>query len=521
MRRALAIGALAAAVIVAVVFASGAGGDNGGDYKVRAIFDNASFLIPGQDVKIAGAKVGVVDDLDIQSQPDGNYKAAIVMQIEKDGFKDFRQDAHCAIRLQSVIGEKLIECTPTQPRAPGAAAPPELEEIPEGEPGAGQRLLPVENTETPVDADLINNIQRKPFRVRFSILLNELGAGLASRAEDIQVLIRRANPALREFDQFLKILAGQNKMLEKLTKDADTVLTAWARKSKETANFFVQSRIAARATAEERIDFERNFQKFPAFMRQLRPFMQRFGALSEAMAPVISDLRASAPDLSRFLIALGPFSRSSNAALKTLGQTADIGRPILVNAKPVAERIAEFTSRGRKVVRNLSRLFTSIDQHKGIERLMDTLFYITMSTNGFDELGHYLRNALIVTACAAYATTHSVACTANFDRPEITTSAFASSTRPVSWTVRQLIKALGLDQKKDEAEKSQRADKSGSDPAPASKPEPAPASGNSGDSPGGGDAAPQADSPAAGNPDQGQAPQSRDPLLNYLLGDEQ
>ena len=36
--------------------------------------------------------------------------------------------------------------------------------------------------------------------------------------------------------------------------------------------------------------------------------MDRFDALSAAMAPVISDLRVSAPDLSRFLIALGPFS---------------------------------------------------------------------------------------------------------------------------------------------------------------------------------------------------------------------
>ena len=34
--------------------------------------------------------------------------------------------------------------------------------------------------------------------------------------------------------------------------------------------------------------------------------MDRFDGLSSAMAPVISDLRVSAPDLSRFLIALGP-----------------------------------------------------------------------------------------------------------------------------------------------------------------------------------------------------------------------
>ena len=53
-------------LVAAVVFALGAGGgDSGGDYKVRAIFNNASFLIPGEDVKVAGAKVGVVESLDV------------------------------------------------------------------------------------------------------------------------------------------------------------------------------------------------------------------------------------------------------------------------------------------------------------------------------------------------------------------------------------------------------------------------------------------------------------------------
>jgi ABC-type transporter Mla subunit MlaD len=510
MRRALAIGVVAVVAVLAVVVGSGAGGD-GGDYKVRAIFDNASFLIPGQDVKVAGAKVGVVDHLDVQSQPDGSYKAAIVIRIDKDGFKDFRQDAQCAIRLQSVIGEKLIECTPTQPRAPGEPAPPELQKVPKGQPGAGQRLLPVENTQTPIDADLINNIQRYPFRVRFSILLNELGTGLAARADDIKVLIRRANPALREFDQFLHVLAGQNKMLGELTKNADTVLTALARERKHVANFFVQSRIAARATAQERVDFERNFQKFPAFLRQLRPFMQRFGALSEAMAPVISDLRASAPDLSRFLVALGPFSRSSNAAIKSLGNTADVGRPILVNAKPVVDRLAEFTSRGRQVVRNLSSLFTSIQEHKGIERLMDTLYYITMSTNGFDELGHYLRNNLVVTICSGYAITPTVGCSANFTSGSAASagsSSAATSRATISSISRGLVRLLGTSPKKHKRSHHRfGSTKKVSTKGGASKPAPP--------SP-----VPAKPAPATTTQPQGdQPPAPRDPLLNYLLGD--
>lgn len=513
MRRVLAIGLLVLAVPAAILLGAGAGGDHKGTYKVRGIFDNASFLISGQDVKVAGAKVGSVESLDVQKEPDGTYKAAVVMNIERAGFKDFRKDARCAIRLQSVIGEKLVECTPTQPRVAGEPEAPPLDKIPDGQPGAGQYLLPVENTETPVDADLINNIQRRPYRERFSIILNELGTGLAARGQDIREVIRRANPALREFDQFLHILAEQNRELGQLTKNADTVLTALAKKRKSVANFFVQSGVAAQATAEKRRDLERNFQKFPPFLRQLGPFMDRFGALSSAMAPVISDLRAAAPDLSRFLIALGPFSQSSTAALKSLGDTADVGRRALVAAKPVAERLATFTSKGRRVARNLRLLFTSIQDHQGIERFMDLLFYLTLSNNGFTEFGHYLRNDLIVTICSGYTVTPTIGCSANFGGGEASSSSKAraatASGSPASVT-KGLIKLLGLSKHKPRHDSIDRKRELVSRPEEAK-----------GGAPRQPPAQPKAQSPsvaAPARPPSVDAGGNGDPLLDYLLG---
>ena len=58
-------------------------------YRVRAIFDNAGFVIPGEDVKIAGVKVGSVEDVEVT--PD--FKAAVVLQIDDPGYQDFRADA--------------------------------------------------------------------------------------------------------------------------------------------------------------------------------------------------------------------------------------------------------------------------------------------------------------------------------------------------------------------------------------------------------------------------------------------
>src|SRR3954464_5821294 len=134
-RIAVGILLLVAAGVIAVA-GTGANGGAGGDYKVRAIFDNAVSIIQGEDVKIAGVKVGKVDSLDVTPQK----KAAVVLRITKPGFNDFRQDATCTIRPQSLIGEKFVECAPTQPKPVGTPQAPELSKIRSGK-GKGQFLL--------------------------------------------------------------------------------------------------------------------------------------------------------------------------------------------------------------------------------------------------------------------------------------------------------------------------------------------------------------------------------------------
>ena len=65
-------------------------------YRVRAIFDNAGFIIPGEDVKVAGVKVGSIDEVEVT--PD--FKAAVVLKIDDPGYQDFRADAQCIVRPQ-------------------------------------------------------------------------------------------------------------------------------------------------------------------------------------------------------------------------------------------------------------------------------------------------------------------------------------------------------------------------------------------------------------------------------------
>ena len=117
MRPAVAVAAvLLVAALVALVLVT-RGEDDA--YRVRAIFDNAGFVIPGEDVKVAGVKVGSVEDVQVTD----DFKAAIVLRIDDEGYQDFRRDAECEVRPQSLIGERFVECTPTRTRGHGRRAP--------------------------------------------------------------------------------------------------------------------------------------------------------------------------------------------------------------------------------------------------------------------------------------------------------------------------------------------------------------------------------------------------------------
>jgi ABC-type transporter Mla subunit MlaD len=495
----------AVGVVVALVVGVGAGDEDGGDYKIRAIFNNAAFAIPGQDVMIAGAKVGAIDELEVTD----DLHAAVILKIDDPGFQDFRKDAECKIRLQSVIGEKLVECLPTQPRPEGEPVPPPLPKIPEGQDGAGQRLLPVEQTLTPVGEDVIRNVMRRPYRERFAIILNELGAGLAGRGKDLRKVIRGANPALRELDKVLRILADQNRLLAEGARSGDRVLAEWAKKRKNVSNLIVQANITAQATAEERANLEKNFETFPRFLRELKPTMARLGSLSEQMTPVFRDLGVVGDDVSRILRTLGPFSRAGIPAFETLGDTADVGRRALKAAEPTIADLGDFTSRARNLSTNLSKLLTSLRDEDGIERLMDLIYYVALSTNGYDQFGHYLRTTLLA-GCNSLATVINPACTANFIAGASSARSFRRKPRtPLDrilagedpdkvmrlWRRQQARKA------ERQAANGERRTVNGAEPAQQPK------------------AAPQQPKPAAPQPAQPQ--RKSDPVIDYLLGEGQ
>jgi len=413
MTRVLAIGAVVICAVVLAVLAVGASGDDGGTYRVRAIFMNASFLTEAVDVKVAGVKVGQVEDISVTPE----NRAAVVLRIDDEAFHNFRDDAECAIRPQSLIGDKFVECTLTQERPAGQPLPPPAKVIPDGEDGEGQRLVPVEHTSKPVDPDLVVDTFRLPFRQRLSIILNELGTGLAGQGDALRQAIRNADPALKETDRVVQILAGQNRVLADLARDSDRVLAPLARERSSVAGFITNAKVAAEATAERRAALEETIRLLPPFLRELKPTMDRLGGLADEMTPVLSDVGSVAPDVNRFVNRLEPFSRNSLPAFRSLGAAADLGRPALKGAEPFFETLDDFTITGKVLGTDLRKLAVSLRDTGGIERLVDLFFYLSGSTNGFDQFGHYFRVGLVpekALPCLVYAIKLNPNCNANF-----------------------------------------------------------------------------------------------------------
>ena len=416
MRRIAAIALLVVGLPALVVFGLGAENTIGSGYEVRAVFDNASFLTPGEDVKVSGVKVGKVKSLDVT--PD--KKAAIVLDIQDAGFTPFHGDSHCSIRPQSLIGERYVECTSGSDRSP------ELPKIPDGQKGAGQHLLTLVHTSSPVDIDLVGNINRLPYRQRFALIVNEFGTGLAGHGQNLNEAIHRANPALQQTDEVLAILAKQNRTLANLAADSDAVLAPLAAKRRNVSHFIVAANATAQATAERSADIQRSIERLPAFLRELKPTLVDLGNVSAQSTPVLADLDRAAPDLNRFVTQLGPFSRAGIPALVSLGHASDVGRPALVASTPLLRKLATFAQNAGPVGKYLDEVTASIDKTGGIERVMDYLFFQMTAINGFDGISHYLRAGLLTNLCSSYATAPIGGCNANFTSQQPVTSAGVS-----------------------------------------------------------------------------------------------
>jgi ABC-type transporter Mla subunit MlaD len=401
--------AAAVVVAVAVVLLTSAAGGSSGSYTVRAIFDDAANLTPGEEVKAAGAKIGAVGE--VTATKEG--KAAVSLNIENPGFQDFRADARCVILPQSLLGEQYVNCTPTEPHPEGASLPPPLKKIQHGE-GAGEYFLPLSNTSSPVGNDQLQDINRLPQSQALRIILNELGATFAGRGEELHEVIIRADPGLRELNRVLHILADENHLLANLAVESDRALAPLAANREHVAGFIKHGNAVAQATARHLAALEENLKLLPAFLREVGAASERLRGFAQQTQPTFEDLNVAAPAVNKLFENIAPFSNSTRKFLVSFGKTGQITGPALKASTQLLDHLQSLGTAAEPLAANLSKLTTSLRETGGIERLMDFIFLGAGSTNGYDALGHFLRGEAVAVPCVSYRIKSESNCSANF-----------------------------------------------------------------------------------------------------------
>lgn len=402
MRRVAAV-LVALAACGALAFALSATGGTDGSYRVDALFDNASFLIPGQDVKIAGARAGHVDGVRL-ARVDGHYRARIEMSVDPR-FAPFRSDADCTIQPQSLIGEKFIQCTPGTPAGRPLAAR-----------GATPPTVPLADTHSPVDLDLVLSTFRRPVNERLALLVGELGTGVAGRGEDLNAIIRRANPALQETDRVLRIVAGDRTRLRALIGGARHVFDALAARRRAAVAAIVRGATVTARVAGRRSELERTVQGLPELLAQTRPTLVRLGELSDAGTPVLRDLRRAAPQVQRLSRAVPALVREGRPALTRLGRASAAGGTALHASAPLVRALRVFAARARPAGGLVAALFDSLHDRGVVEGLQTFAYYAALATARYDRYSHIIPAQLIASECSVYATRPSPSCDAHFVR---------------------------------------------------------------------------------------------------------
>jgi ABC-type transporter Mla subunit MlaD len=414
MRRLLTALVVLGSLVAAVAMSAASGGGKPSLKSYEIVFDNAFGLVEGGVLKIGGVEAGTTDSFRLtRSQP---YRTIVTASVKEPGFDSLRADATCDVRQQSLIGEYFVDC--------------DLGESKDVLPDGGR--IPVEQTSSTIPPDLINNVMRRPYRERFRLILSELGTGLAGRPEELNDVIRRAHPALRELTETIAILREQNKVMRDFFRDADTVSAAVEPFKEDVARWARESADTAEIQASRSEQLGRYWSRLPDFLAELRPTMAELERTATAQIPTLRRLERAAPDLERFLRATEPFARNTRNALDPLSEMTTAGRAAISESSQEIRQLNRLASFAPRLGKPLRQFLQAIDDRRrsiekdpgakplappapdktayrdgqgytGMEAFMNYLYFQTLAINPVDELGHILRIVLFAGGpCAPY-----------------------------------------------------------------------------------------------------------------------
>jgi virulence factor Mce-like protein len=260
-------------------------------YDLKANLPNAAQLVKGFEVRIGGARVGVISDIEPKKREDGSTYAQVTMKLDKE-IEPLPADSVLLVRPRSALGLKYIELEPGRATADERGL-------------AAGTVIPIRQARTPVELDEVINMFDAPARVGSRNSLDGYGGGLAGRGQDLNTAIEAFVPLLRDLEPVMRNLSAPETRLDRFFSELGDAAAEAAPVAEEQAALFVNLDVSFTALASVARPFlQETISEGPPteevairdFPRQ-RPFLRNQTALFRELRPGIATLPRSAPIL--------------------------------------------------------------------------------------------------------------------------------------------------------------------------------------------------------------------------------
>ena len=288
-------------------------------YEVRALFDNASQLVPNADVRISGVNVGKV----VGVEPHG-LRTEARLAVESR-FAPLPSDVRAILRQKTLLGETFVELTP------GSASAPELAE------GA---TIPRDQIADTQPLDRVLGMLDTPTRERIKELLTNSATMFEGRGSDINAALGNLELGTRQLGAVVEIVDSQRGSLETLLRDTGAVMQTFGDQRDAVRELVRSGHSVLSATADRGAALTASVREAPRLLRELRETTVAAERTAALAAPVLSELRPVAPMIPGALRAARDVSPQLGVLLEDFEELLPTTRKALPAAASIVDALA-------------------------------------------------------------------------------------------------------------------------------------------------------------------------------------
>jgi phospholipid/cholesterol/gamma-HCH transport system substrate-binding protein len=371
--RIAAIAALVGAVVVVLLLVMG----GGSSYTVTAEFENASQLVTGNNVNVAGVPVGSIKQISLSD--DG--QALVKMEISDSAYTPLPEGTHATVRSQSLSGiaNRYVDLALPTGKSGGSIS------------SGGQ--ITQANTTSEVDLDQLFNTLNQPTVAH----LQEVIKGFARAYDGVGAKANRGfyylNPFLSTSRRVFAELNSDQANLDGLVVDGASLMDTLDQKSPEISSLVSNLDGMLGTIGSEQASLASAVGQLPDFMRQfnttavnLRAALDDVQPLVDATRPVARKLHPFAKRLRGFAHDAVPTVKGLNGIINQPGQAND-----LIELTRLQDPLAQIgvgpidrngASRPGALPASADSLKNSLDQVSALRAYSPEL------TGWFDDFGH-------------------------------------------------------------------------------------------------------------------------------------